>query len=350
MKAVRVDVNWNPQLPIFASESYLRHLGPEYGWIGGMNEGGALACVLPYVVIRKARLRLVRFTVEPIPLGAEFDLEQERQFLNAAVALLRSMKTDVVIPATFSTLFRTCPDGAIPAPYGNFIVDLTRGEDALWQGIHHKHRNVIRNAVKTGVTVRTGSEYLESAYALTRESFIRSARNLVERRRVESRLDIHDFQRLVEDLGQYVRVLVAEHQGTIQSAAIIPFSQHSAYYMHGGSIAKPMTGASNLLQWEAMRAFAGLGVRRYDFFGARVAPEPGSKADGIAKFKERFGGAFHTGWMWKIPFSRPKYALYQLAARIRNGGDVVDQERRRARARDRSHAVDPASPTLDTHS
>ena len=349
MKAVRVDIDWTPQLPIFASEPYLRHLGSEHGWIGGVDEAGDLACVLPYVVIRKAGLRLARFTVEPIPRRQGIDPEQERQFLNAAVALLGSMAIDVIIPATFSTLFRAVPDGALSVPYGNIVVDLTAGEEALWQGVHHKHRNVIRNAIKSGVTVRTGDEYLESAYALTRESFIRSARGAVERRRVESRLDVRDFRRLVDALGEHVRVFVAEHQGLIQSAAIVPFSQHSAYYMHGGSIARPISGASNLLQWEAMRTFAGLGVRRYDFFGARVAPEPGSKAEGIVRFKERFGGEFVTGWMWKLPFSRTKYALYELAAWMRNGGDVVDQERRRTRARERSHAVEPASPARDTH-
>ncbi len=350
MKAVQVDIDWNPQLSIFASERYLRHLGPEHGWLGGVDDAGDLACVLPYVVVRKPLLRVVRFTVETIPLKPDFDLDRERRFLNAVVVLLGSMKVDVIIPATFSSLFQTCPDSAIRAPYGNIIVDLARGEEALWQGIHNKHRNVIRNAVKSGVTIRAGVEHLESAFALTRESFVRSARGTLERRRVESRLNVGDFRRLVEDLGEYVRVLVAEHEGTLQSAAIIPFSQHSAYYMHGGSIAKPMTGASNLLQWEAMRTFADLGVRRYDFFGARVAPEPGSKAEGIVRFKERFGGTFHTGWMWKVPFSCSRFALYQLAAWMRNGGDVVDQERRRARARERSHAVDPTGPRLDTHS
>ena len=50
VKALRVDIDWNRQLPIFASERYLRHLAPEYGWLGGVDEAGDLACVLPYVV------------------------------------------------------------------------------------------------------------------------------------------------------------------------------------------------------------------------------------------------------------------------------------------------------------
>ena len=103
VKVVQVDIDWNPQLSIFASERYLRHLGPEHGWLGGVDDAGDLACVLPDVVVRKPLLRVVRFTVETIPLKPDFDLDRERRFLNAVVVLLGSMKVDVIIPATFSS-------------------------------------------------------------------------------------------------------------------------------------------------------------------------------------------------------------------------------------------------------
>jgi lipid II:glycine glycyltransferase (peptidoglycan interpeptide bridge formation enzyme) len=135
------------------------------------------------------------------------------------------------------------------------------------------------------------------------------------------------FERQVLALGDRVRVLVANHEGAPQSAAVIPFSHHSAYYMHGGNVASPLTGTSNLLQWEAIRMFRELGVHRYDFFGARTAPKEGSKAEGIMKFKARFGGDYTRGYMWKYSFRPVKCGLYNVAARLRSGGDVVDQER-----------------------
>jgi lipid II:glycine glycyltransferase (peptidoglycan interpeptide bridge formation enzyme) len=144
-------------------------------------------------------------------------------------------------------------------------------------------------------------------------------------------MDYVEFSRLVHALGEYVQVLVADHQGVAQSAAVIPYSAHCAYYMHGGTIAKPVSGASNLLQWEAIRLFRNLGVGRYNFYGVRMAPAKGSKAEGIRMFKERFGGAVVPVFMWKVPLARGKYMLYKLAAALRNGGDVVDQELRRGR-------------------
>ena len=332
MKVVRTEVDWNPGLPIFASDRYLRLLSPEYGWIGGVDDEGDLACVLPFVVVRKAVLRLARFTVETIALKPGFDGTRETEFLNGAVGLLRSLNVDVIVPATFSSLFRTVPDGALAAPYGSVVVDLTQSEERLWQALHHKHRNVVRNAIKQGVTVRSGIEHLETAYRLTVASFLRSARGPLQRRRVAARMDYGEFCRHVTGLGEYVKVFIAEHQGVAQSAAVIPYSRHSAYYLHGGSVDKPVTGASNLLQWEAMLAFRQLDVQRYNLFGVRVAPDPGSKAEGIRKFKERFGGEVVSGWMWKFPIHPARNLLYQAAAWIRNGGDVVDQERRRAPA------------------
>ena len=241
------------------------------------------------------------------------------------------MGADVIVPGTFNSLFRTCPDRAVSAPYGNVVVDLSQSEDDLWARVHHKHRNVIRNATRQGVTVTSGHEHLRTAYDLTLASFLRSARGPLARQRVHARLHFADFQRLADALGDDVKVLMASRDGVPQCAAVIPYSLHSAYYMHGGSIHKPISGASNLLQWEAMRMFREMGVGRYNFFGIRVDPAGGSKAEGLRMFKERFGGAFVEGLMWKIPLRPMKYALYQVAARIRNGGDVVDQERRRRR-------------------
>jgi hypothetical protein len=327
IEATSVDIKWHTGLSIYASEAFLKTVSPEYGWLGGVASGGAVKCVLPYSVIKKPGFRLIRFPVQTIPMNGELSVEEERAFLNRAVVHLRGTRADLIIPATFNTLFRTFPDGAIAAPFGSYVVDLTQSEETLWSKVHQKHRNVIRNARNKGVTILTGIEHLETAFALVRDSFRRSANGVLGRARVEARFDYETFRRQALAFGGHVRVFVAEYQGVAQSAAVIPFSQRGAYYMHGGNIQNPLTGSSNLLQWEAIRQFRELGVASYDFFGARVDPESGSKIEGIMKFKERFGGSFQRGYMWKMPFRPVKYLLYSLASRVRSGGDVVDQER-----------------------
>ena len=332
MKIVPVPINWHSGLSIYASEPFLKSVSPEYGWVGGFDESGTLKCMLPYCVIKKSLFRLIRFPVQTIPANGNLDLNDEHQFLNDVVEFLRAFDPDLIIPATFSTVFRTCPDGAVTAPYGSCILSLDQSEDSLWTNLHQKHRNVIRSAGKKGVIVRSGMEHLETAYRLTVESFQRSADGMLGKIRLGARMDFGKFQREVEAFGSNVKVFVAEYDGVAHSAAVIPFSMHSAYYMHGGSISNPVTGASNLLHWEAIREFRNLGVRQYDFFGVRSNPEPGSKLEGIRKFKERFGGKVEIGYMWKLPFHRTKALLYELATLVRSGGDVVDQERRKIQA------------------
>jgi lipid II:glycine glycyltransferase (peptidoglycan interpeptide bridge formation enzyme) len=97
--------------------------------------------------------------------------------------------------------------------------------------------------------------------------------------------------------------------------------------MYGGSIPQAVPGAMHLLHWEALRLFHRLGVRRYDFHGARISPAPGSKAAGLAAFKERFGAELDQGYIWKCSISPLKSALYSAGVRWLRGGDIVDAER-----------------------
>jgi hypothetical protein len=332
MKVVPIPITWDSSLSIFSSEPFLRSVSPQYGWVGGLDNSGTLKCVLPYCLINKSIFRLIRFPVATIAIDGQLTIEEEHQFLNNAVKYFRGIGPDLIIPATFSTIFRTYPDGAATAPYGSCILSLDQSEESLWANLHQKHRNVIRSAGKKGVLVKSGMEHLETAYRLTTESFRRSAAGMIGKVRLGSRMDFGHFRREVDAFGSNVKVFVAEYEGIVQSAAVIPFSMYSAYYMHGGSIHNPVTGASNLLHWAAIREFCSLGVSRYDFFGVRANPHAGSKLEGIRKFKERFGGKVEIGYMWKMPFHRAKALLYEVATLIRSGGDVVHQERRTVRA------------------
>jgi hypothetical protein len=318
MRALPIPIDWHPGLSIYASEPFLKLIGDEYGWLGGFDDSGKLRCVLPYTVIRKAILHMVRFRVETIAQNNDFGVEDERSFLNSVVEYFRSTGADMIIPATTNTIFRTYPDGAIVAPYGSFVIDLTLPEETLWSNLHSKHRNVVRSAMKKGVEIRSGLEHMNIAHRLIRDTLKRSKLEF---------MSYEKFKRFVLGLEENVKILVAEHEGSPQGCAVVPFSEHSAYYLYGGSVPHPLTGATNLLQWEAIRAFLGFGVKRYDFVGVRINPEKGSKQDGLMSFKQRFGGQLVQGYMWKYPIGPLKYALYSKAVRFLRGGDIVDQER-----------------------
>ncbi len=318
MKAKKVDINWHPGMSIYASEPFLKAVGDEYGWIGGIDASGKLRCILPYTIIRKAIFRMVRFRVETIPLCEEIAVEEEKSFLNSAVEYFRSIGADMIIPATTNTIFRTYPDGAVAAPYGTYIIDLSQPEETLWSNLSASHRRKVRLAMKQGVQIRSGIEHIETAYSMVRDTFKRSELSF---------MNYDAFKRMVSGLGENVKIFVADYQGVVQGCTVVPFSRHSAYYVYGGSIPKPITGATNLLHWEAIRQFQRLGVKRYDFVGVRINPDEGSKQEGLMMFKQRFGGQLVKGYMWKYSLVRLKFAAYSLSVRLLRGGDILDIER-----------------------
>ena len=320
MKIIRAEptkIDWRSDLSIYASEAFLKTVGDEYGWIGGIDHVGKLRCVLPYTIIRKATLRMVRFRVETILLGEEIGIEQEKSFLDNVTGYFRSINADMIIPATTNSMFRTYPDGAIAAPYGTYIINLCQAKDTLWGNLNSSHRRKVRIAIKEGVQIRSGMEFMDIAYELIRDTFKRSKIGF---------MGYEAFRRYLLGLGENVKIFVADYQGTAQGCLVVPFSRHTAYYAYGGSIPEPRTGATNLLQWEAIQIFCELGIQRYDFVGVRINPEKGSKQEGLMLFKQRFGGQLVQGYMWKCALRPLKFAAYSLAVRLLRGGDIVDQE------------------------
>ena len=318
MKAVPVEIKWHPGLPIFASEPFLRAVGDQYGWLGGVGESGKLRCVLPYTIIRKAIFRFVRFRVETIPWSNGLDVSQEKSFLNSVVEHFRSVGADIIVPATTNTIFRTYPDGADAAPYGTYVIDLRQPEDVLWRNIGRVTRQNIGAAQRDGVCIRSGLEFVDAAYQLVRETFRRSEIAFMSR---------EAFRRFVRGLGENGKLMMAEYQGLPQSYVLFGFSHYCAYAIYAGNVVDQHQGANKLLYWDAIREFRGLGIQRFDFVGARIDPEKGSKQETINLMKKRFGATLMQGYMWKYPLRPVRSRAYSLAVRFLRGGDIVDHER-----------------------
>ncbi len=317
IRAEPIKIQWDPSLPVFAKEEFLSAVGEEYGWLGGIDGSGTLRCVLPYTVIRKAGLRMVRFRVETIPCGGGLDVIEEKSFLNSVVQYFRKNHADLIVPASNNAIFRTYPDGADAAPYGSYVIDLRQLEDVLWKNIGRKTRQNISTAQKTGIAIREGMEFLEPAYDLIRETFRRSKLSFMDRAA---------FERFVRGLGEHSKLLMAEHQGVAQSYCLFAFSSPCAYAIYGGNVQHQHQGANKLLYWEAIRLFRSLGVRKFDFYGARINPQKGSKQEGINLLKTLMGATLSEGYMWKYSLRPWRASLYSVSVRLLRGGDIVDQE------------------------
>ncbi len=316
-RTTATEINWNSDLPIFANGRFLGAVGHRFGWIGGFDESGLCRCVLPYTLIRGPGVWMARFRVETIPLCDGFEVQEETRFLQQSMDFLKSIVADVVIPATTNAIFRTYPPRASAAPYGSYVLDLSRSEEDLWRNIDNVTRKNINSAKRNCVQIRDGMEDLEQAHGLIQETFKRS--NLPF-------MSLGSLRRFVEGLGDNAKVLIAEYGGSIQSCTIFAYSNYCAYAVYGGNLSGQKEGSGKLLHWEAIRTFKDSGVKLFDFVGARIAPEKGSKQEGMNAFKRRFGGTLRTGYIWKYPLSPVKAFAYSLGVRVLRGGDIVDAE------------------------
>jgi len=119
---------------------------------------------------------------------------------------------------------------------------------------------------------------------------------------------------------------MAEHQGTAQSYSLFAFSKPCAYWIYGGNLQHQHQGAMKLLQWEAIRLFRNLGIEKFDFYGARINPEKGSKQEGINLMKKNLGATLVDGYVWKYSLRPLRAWMYSKGVQILRGGDIVDQE------------------------
>lgn len=324
-----VNFEWSEDHSIFASPAYLEAIGKassgidSFGWIGGWV-ANSVRFVLPYVLQRKLIFCTAQFQSATITLGPPSSPSEEKVFLDGVAHFLRARGVDAIVQPTVNALFRTYPDRAIHAPYGSYVLDLTVPEQALWNAMDQHHRRSVKSATKSGVTISRETRHLDRAHRLLMETMGRSGMEAGER---------DSLKALIAGLGDNVRLFTAWKDDACQSCAVMPFSRNSASYLYGGRSEASARGAHNLLHWEAIRHFRELGVSRYDFHGARIAPRPGSKQDGIQRFKVRFGGRLETGLLWKLPLRPMKYLAYQQALVLRGrmrgravGADIIDQE------------------------
>lgn len=313
-------IDWHPWLPVFAKESFLKAVGDEYGWLGGFADDGKLLCFLPYTIIRKAFIRIVRFRTETIPVEAGLDEAVEKEFLNRVVDHFRASGAGLIMPASTNAIFRTYPDGAEAVPYGTYRIDLRKPEEVLWKNIDRIYRQNINAAARSGLCVKEARDRLSEGHELIRLTFNRSHLPFMGR---------DSLVKFVDGLGDNGLVLAADHEGRLQSFVVFAVSNYSAYAIYAGNRADMLKGANKLLYWEAMRKFKAMDVEWYDFMGARIDPDKASKQEELALFKKRFGADLKIGYMWKCPTIRWQYGLYGLAARLRSGGDIVDGEMKR---------------------
>ncbi|MCI9136009.1 MAG: peptidoglycan bridge formation glycyltransferase FemA/FemB family protein [Lachnospiraceae bacterium] len=230
-------------------------------------------------------------------------------FLNKAMEVLKKYGVQWTVCAT-TARFSDYPSGSRTAPCGNHIIDLTLTEEELWKNVHSKHRNSIRRGEKSGLELKVGGKELLEEYVLI-------ANETYERSGIPGS-DISYYYGLINELEDNAVIFLNYKEGEVQAGGMFYYNQAMAYYLHGASVRRPEPGAANYLLWKAVMYFKEKEVQRFSFVGYHFEPEPGSKLEGIQRFKERFGGTLEKSYNFRYEQSSAAYRMYCLAMQLKS--------------------------------
>lgn len=251
------------------------------------------------------------------------DITDERAFLDDVMKILKKEG----VQWTFSTptsRFQYYPVGSSVVKSGNHVIDLTLSEDELWAKVHSKHRNSIRRGEKSNIEIIIGGKELLSEYSpISASTYERSHK---------SDGGLSYLESIISNLDDCEKIMIARFEGQVHAGGMFYYNNAIAYYLHGASIGRPEPGATNYLLWKAILYFKKLGVKEFSFVGYHFDPDPGSKLDGIQRFKERFGGKLEESFYFRNVQNKFFYNVYKLYMQLVSGSpltkykDAIDEQ------------------------
>jgi len=277
-------------------------------------------------------LKIIQPIYPPLSNNAErMNKQQELDFLNKWVSFIKEAKmADRIVQSENFGIFKSAPVHSVSAPFGTYYLNLgSSTEHELFQKIHVKHRNVIRNAEKNEIVLKYGQNCIDDFYLLYYQTMKRS--NMYCQ-------DVSYFKNLYNSIPQNTICRVAYFNNIPQGGIFMPFTEFGAFYLYGASTEKiEINGTINYLHWNTIKVLKRKNVKRYDFVGARLSNVSGTKLAGIQQFKRRFGVQLEEGFLWKMNLSKKKCDIYDslLSVKIKLRGrevplDIIDQENRKA--------------------
>jgi hypothetical protein len=297
LELIKKDIKYD--LPIFATENYLKSKSDEYGWF--VTDG----FVLPFTIEKKLFIKRLIFTTDTIYLKENLTILEEKEFLNEIISYCKENDIcDFIFKAQSNVVFNIYPDNCEHVEWGTYEIDLNISSDEIFSNYTSKTRNMVRKAIKTDITVSTTKD-IKKVYENIRNTFLRQNSILFP--------SLEYLYKLQKNLNNNIEFFIAEQNNIIQGAAIIIYDNSRAYYVYGGSIPRPAAGSMNLMHYKIMEFFQEKNVNYYDFVGARTCTEEKSKFESLQKFKKSFGSTLRIGYAFRVIINPLKYKVFSLA-------------------------------------
>lgn len=247
--------------------------------------------------------------------------ESLQTFLDCFVAqVYRDYHVDWINATEPCAVFKAYPSKSIRIPFGNYIIDLKKDIDTIFNNFSPSHRRDVRKAMNNNLVVKFGREDLLDDY-------LRIDNELWERN--GKHRDHHKmYANVLSGLGEQAIIGIVYKDGIPQCGRLGFFNNYMFYCMYSATANVHERGAANLLHFEFMKKMKEYGVSMYNFVGCRINVDKDSKQAGIQSFKERFGGQLVNCFLFKTVFHPFKKTIYDFLINTfrKGGGDILEQE------------------------
>jgi len=194
-------------------------------------------------------------------------------------------------------------------PESTLIIDLTKSEQAMLDGMEYETNYAIRTARRRGVKIVHARDFAGKKKIFEKFWPIFEATN--ERHHLKAYPKSYYREVLALGNGCRSEIFSAEINNKVISSAIIVFFGHRAVYLYSASArGYGRFNAPTLLLWEVILEAQRQGCAIFDFWG--ISHE-NKKWAGITAFKKSFGGeeVRYTG-TWDFIFNKKWYWLYAM--------------------------------------
>lgn len=210
--------------------------------------------------------------------------------------------------------------GCAEASTQSWILNLANhSEDELWRNLEHRVRKTVNRAERGGITVRDVkkgdlTDFLRLHHDASRRN------GLAAKPRAYFEAIFENF--LAQDLATGFCALAPDGR-TIAIHIFAVYKGASLYWVVASGHDALTSGANDLVQWHAIKAFAARGLSHYEC-GEAFPGAPAGKLRRISDFKKGFGGdlaPYFRGMLTPRPITA---AVLQLLRSARDHGDRVD--------------------------
>lgn len=297
--------------PFSLSETFIEYLN---GGINGklivVKEGDT---IVPILLKTKFKFRVGYFVHIPLKSGIRLILDEEKEFIESLSRFLKKYKlVDFVMPPLHIENFNDLPKNANGNKLGIISLILeNKTETQIFESFKSVYRRHIRNAEKTGVEIKFGTEYFDDFYSIYSE-------------KLKQENAVHDsyttLKKMVDsnEEGILFQCGVAYLNGKIEAGILNGSDQFGAYYLFGGSSRNAHNGSFRLLHWELIKKYKAMNLKYYKLGAYREGTMLTDKHTRLASFKMGFGAEIQEGYQYTLIIHPIKFWLYNKLVQLKS--------------------------------